>query len=207
MTPMSKVELFAAIRRDSRVEGLSVRALARKHGVHRRVVREALSGAWPAPRKKMAPRGSRLDPFKPAIDGILRADLDAPAKQRHTIQRIYDRLVAEYEMEGVSYSTVADYVSKRRGQVRAEAGRGPAEVFVPQKHSPGMDAEVDFGDVWILLRGVSTKCFLFVFRMSYSGKAVHRVFATCGQEAFLEGHVHALRVLGGVPRGRCATTT
>ncbi|MDO0930073.1 hypothetical protein QQY24_33960 [Streptomyces sp. TG1A-8] len=28
------------------------------------------------------------------------------------------------------------------------------------------------------------------------------VFASAGQEAFFEGHVHALRVLGGVPRGR-----
>lgn len=43
-------------------------------------------------------------------------------------------------------------------------------------------------------------CYLFSFRLSYSGKAVHRVFASCGQEAFFEGHVHALRTLGGVPR-------
>jgi hypothetical protein len=50
--------------------------------------------------------------------------------------------------------------------------------------------------VWINLAGESTKCYLFTFRMSYSGKAVHRVFASCGQEAFLEGHVHALSVLG-----------
>jgi transposase len=50
-------------------------------------------------------------------------------------------------------------------------------------------------------RGVPRKCFLFTFRLSYSGKAVHRVFASCGQEAFLEGHVHAFAVLGGVPVG------
>ncbi|MFI9825926.1 AAA family ATPase [Streptomyces sp. NPDC052013] len=36
-------------------------------------------------------------------------------------------------------------------------------------------------------------CYLFSFRLSYSGKALHRVFASCGQEAFFEGHVHALR--------------
>lgn len=40
------------------------------------------------------------------------------------------------------------------------------------------------------------------FRLSYSGKAVHRVFASCGQEAFFEGHVHALQTLGGVPRSK-----
>ncbi|MFJ9854988.1 hypothetical protein [Streptomyces sp. NPDC101150] len=28
------------------------------------------------------------------------------------------------------------------------------------------------------------------------------VFASCGQEAFFEGHVHALRTLGGVPRSK-----
>lgn len=106
----SKVEFFAAIRRDSRIEGLSVRALARKYQVHRRTVREALTSAFPRPRKKQPPRRSRLDPFKPAIDAMLRADLDAPRKQRHTARRIFDRLVAEHEMEGISYATVSDYV-------------------------------------------------------------------------------------------------
>jgi hypothetical protein len=47
-----------------------------------------------------------------------------------------------------------------------------------------------------------TKCFVFVFRLSYSGKAVHKVFATCGREAFLEGQVHAFTVLGGIPAGQ-----
>ncbi|MFE5587474.1 hypothetical protein [Kitasatospora sp. NPDC056531] len=28
------------------------------------------------------------------------------------------------------------------------------------------------------------------------------VFASCGQEALFEGHVHALRTLGGVPRSK-----
>jgi len=47
----TKVELFELIRRDSWHAGLSVRALAGKYGVHRRLVREALTHAEPAPRK------------------------------------------------------------------------------------------------------------------------------------------------------------
>jgi hypothetical protein len=43
---------------------------------------------------------------------------------------------------------------------------------------------------------------MFVFRLSFSGKAVHRVSASEGQEAFFEGHVHAFGVLGGVPAGK-----
>ncbi|MEV4225475.1 IS21 family transposase [Nonomuraea sp. NPDC049725] len=200
---MTKVELFAAIRRDSRLEGLSQRALATKYGVHRRMVAEALTSAWPQPRKKMPPRQSRLDPFKPAIDQMLWTDLNAPRKQRHTVRRIFNRLVAEQEMEGVSYSTVCNYVAWRLPLILQEAGRGPPpEVPIDQIHKPGVEAEVDFGDVWIDLAGVRTACYLFVFRMSYSGKAVHRVTASCGQEAFFEGHAHALSLLGGVPSGK-----
>jgi transposase len=198
----TKVELFERIRRDSWREGLSVRALARKYGVHRRLVREALTRAEPAPRKTPVRRSPRLEPFKEVIDEWLRADLDAPRKQRHTVKRIHARLVGEHGAAGVSYSALRDYVSRRRPEIRIEEGRAPAQVFVPQHHPPGQDAEVDFGELWVRLAGVMTKCFLFVFRLSYSGKAVHKVFATCGQEAFLEGHVHAFTALGGVPAGQ-----
>lgn len=106
-------------------------------------------------------------------------------------------------MEGISYSTVCNYVAWRLPQILAEAGRGPPpEVPIDQIRKPGVEAEVDFGDVWVDLAGVRTTCYLFAFRMSYSGKAVHRVTASCGQEAFFEGHAHALSVLGGVPTGK-----
>jgi transposase len=202
MQPRSKVDLFAAIRRDARVEKLSVRELARRHGVHRRLVREALASAWPGPRKALPPRASVLDPYKGIVDAMLRADLDAPRKQRHTAKRVFDRLAAEHGMRDVSYGRVRDYVARRRPEIWVEEGRGPPAVFIPQSHKPGQEAEVDFGDVWIMLAGVFTKCYLFTFRLSFSGKAVHRVTASCGQEAFFEGHVHAFNVVGGVPAGK-----
>jgi hypothetical protein len=49
--PPSKVELYAAIRRDVR-SGLSGRAIERKYGVGWRTVVAAMSSARPAPRKK-----------------------------------------------------------------------------------------------------------------------------------------------------------
>jgi transposase len=204
--PRSKVELYAAIRRDSRA-GMSGRALERKYQVGRRTVAKALVSAWPEPRKKLPPRPMRLDAYKPLIDGMLRADLDAPRKQRHTAKRIFDRLVAEHSASQVSYAMVRAYVAGRRPEIWVEAGRGASAVFVPQSHRPGEEAEVDFGDVTVRLRGGQVTCSLFSFRLSYSGKAVHRISASGGQEAFLEGHVHAFQVLGGVPTARSATTT
>ena len=78
----------------------------------------------------------------------------------------------------------------RRPQIDVEAGRR-VEAFVPQEHAPGADAEADFGEVWGTLNGVKTKCHMFVLRLSHSGKAIHRIYPTQAQEAFLEGHIEA----------------
>ena len=140
-----------------------------------------------------------LDPVKPVIDAMLREDLDAPRKQRHTARRVLARLVDENGVSEISYSTVRDYVAKRRPQILAQAGRALEAGCVPQTHPPAAEAEVDFHDLWVLLRGVKTKTALFTMRLSCSGRAAHRASLSQGQEAFLEGHVHAFDRLGGVP--------
>lgn len=194
-----RVEQFAAIRRDARVDGLSIRELAAKYRVHRRTVRQALASAVPPPRKSAVRRSPRLDPFKGAIDAMLWADTTAPRKQRHTARRILHRLIEEHDAgEELSYSTVRDYVRIRRAQIDIEAGRR-LEVFVPQEHPPGAEAEVDFGEVWVVLAGVKTRCHMFVFWLAHSGKAIHRIYPTQGQEAFLEGHIEAFTEIGGIP--------
>ena len=195
----SKVMLFEQIRHDSRNEGLSVRALAKRHKVHRRTVRQALASAIPPEPVKRKWKSRKLDPFVDTIDEMLRADLTAPRKQRHTAVRIHSRLITEHQAQGVSYSTLAAYVSGRRSEIAAEAGKPVAEVFVPQTHQPGAEAEVDFAELWVDLPIGRTKCYLFTMRLCFSGRAVHRVYATQSQEAFLEGHIDAFTELGGVP--------
>ena len=141
---------------------------------------------------------ARLEAFTPAIEVMLVEDTTAPRKQRHTARRILARLAEEHGAVELSYSTVRDYVRRRRPEIDAKVGRY-LEVFVPQEHAPGAEAEVDFGEVWVMLAGVKTKCHMFAFRLSHSGKAVHRVYSTQGQEALLEGHIDAFETIGGVP--------
>lgn len=71
MPPKSKVDLYAAIRRDTRA-GMSNRALQRKYGVGFRTVKAAMESVWPGPRNQLPPRKTRLDVFKPAIAQMLR---------------------------------------------------------------------------------------------------------------------------------------
>ena len=80
------------IRREYRDEGVSFRALARRHRVHRRTVRQALADAVP-PIRKTPERV--LGPHVATIRGWLTADLDAPRKQRHTARRVWQRLMEE----------------------------------------------------------------------------------------------------------------
>lgn len=111
---------------------------ARSSARGNRTVMAAFDSVWPEPRKKPGRRGSRLDPYRDVIDGWLRDDLKAPRKQRHTAKRIFDRLLDEQHATRVaSYGMVRDYVATRRREIRVDAGREPANAFVPQDHKPG----------------------------------------------------------------------
>jgi transposase len=150
----------------------------------------------PPPRKpyRSRPRPA-IDQHAELVDVWLLADQQAPRKQR----QIWQRLVTE---RGATCSevTVSRYVAKRR----MELGLNRIEVAVPQTHLPGVEAEVDFGEFWTHISGVLVKCWMFVMRLSCSGRAFHVAFTTQGQEAFLQGHVLAFNHFGGVPaRIRC----
>jgi transposase len=199
----SRVELFAAIRFDWQRNGLSIRALAEKYCVHRRTVRQAIDSVVPPDRRSPARAAPVLDQVRGWVDEMLRQDLEAPRKQRHTARRVFDRLVDEHDA-AVSYSYVAKYVHRRRAEIVAEVqGRaGVVDGYVPQTHERGAEAEVDFAEAWVCLADELTKCFLFTLRLSFSGLGVHRAFRTQGQEAFLEGHEYAFDRIGGVPYGQ-----
>lgn len=186
--------LYEQIRRAHDREGLSIRALAKRFGVHRRDVRRALMSPVPPPRKRPERAAPKLDAWKPLIDLWLAEDRGAPRKQRHTGRRVWQRLVLEHGAE-VGESTVRRYVA----EVRRAQEVPPAEVMVPQRHVLGDEGEVDFGMVTVEVAGVRIDVSLFVMRLSASGKSFARAYLSEGQEVFLDGHVRAFEHLGGVP--------
>ncbi len=188
------MELFEEIRRDRDREGLSIHALAGRHHVHRRTVRQALASPLPPKKKPPSSRPApKLGPHRPKIDEWLRADLEAPRKQRHTARKIYQRLRDEHGAD-VAESTVRDYVRRRK----RELGLTVDEVFVPQVHLPGAEAEVDWGEATVIVAGVAAKVHLFVMRACNSGASFVCASPAETQQAFLEAHALAFAWFGGV---------
>ncbi len=118
-----------------------------------------------------------------------------PVKQRHTARRVWQRLVDEHDAT-VAESTVRAFVA----EVKRELGLSGPEAMVPQSKPAGWEAEVDFGELKITLDGVGDeRVWMFVMRLSSSGRTFRRIYGNETIESFLDGHVRAFEFFGGVP--------
>jgi transposase len=190
------VELFEEIRREYEYGAGSVKGVARKLGVHRRLVREALADAIPKPKQEAKRPSPAIGPTKEFIDQVLIADRKAPRKQRHTAHRIYTRLKEQMPDHNVAESSVRRYVSQRK----VELGWKHGEVFVPQAYRWGDEAQVDWYEAYADLAGERCKMQVFSMRSMVSGGAFHRAYPRATQQAFLEAHEEAFAFFGGVFR-------
>jgi transposase len=194
MKRRAKVELFEQIRREYEFGAGTIKGVARKLGVHRRMVRQALADAQPPERKRTERERPVVGPLIAFIDGILEADRKAPRKQRHTAHRIFARILAERPERKVAEVTIRQYVRERK----RELGWSARVTCVPQTYEPGQEGQVDWYEAWAELSGEPMPLQVFSMRSMASGAALHRAYHRATQQAFFEAHEHAFHFFGGV---------
>lgn len=188
------MELFEQIRREYEHGVGTIKGVARKLGVHRRMVREALASAVPAERKRVVRSKPKIGRAGPFIEAILEADQHAPRKQRHTAHRIWTRLGKEMPELRISESTVRKYVHERK----RELGQLGREVYIQQSYALGAEGQVDWYEAKAEIDGDLRDVHIFCMRSMGSGGAFHRAYPHASQQAFLEGHELGFRYFGGV---------
>lgn len=161
-------------------QGYRVSAIAEALGLDRKTVRKYLqqtdfSPTVPVKRE----RASKLDPYKATIDAWLEEDTHQWYKQRHTAQRIFDRLGEEFPDRSVSYRTVRRYVHERRRTV-------PMTGTLELEWHPG-EAQVDFGEADIIEQGEIVRIHAICLTFPYSNAGYLQLFRGENAECVVHG--------------------
>lgn len=141
---------------------------------------------------KIETKPSKLDPFKPIIDQWLEEDRNRWHKQRHTAQRVYDRLKENYSNFASSYPTVVRYVREKR--IELQQKRGFQELI----WHPG-EVQVDFGEADFQERGPLVRKKYLTLSFPYSNNSYTQVFGGETAECVCQGLQDIFNYIGGVP--------
>ena len=175
-----------------RARGWSERRIAQELGIARKTVKKYAEADEAQPRYRQRTTRAKpvIAPVRALIDQWLEDDTHAPPKQRHTAQRIWERLTGPPYSDQIASSTVRLYVQHARSTHR--------EAFVPLAFGFG-HAQADWGAAEVVVAGVRHDAIFFVLRLDTSEDAFVQIFPTQRTEAVYEGHVRAFAHFEGVP--------
>ena len=174
-------------------QGRSVSAIAAQLRIDPKTVRRYLQQTdFSEAPPKAVDRPSKLDPYKPTIDAWLADDAHHWYKQRHTAQRIYDRLGAEYPDFALSYPTVRRYVCQRHPTA-------PTTGTLELVWERGEAAQVDFGQADVFEQDVRVRLHSLCVSFPYSNAGYLQLFRGENAECVVQGLVDIFQRIGGVP--------
>lgn len=189
MTGMPRIESM----RDMSRRGMSNAEIGGRTGVSQPTIRKylAIDDFSPeGPSKER--RASILDPHEPFVDAIMDADGLVWHKQRHTAAGTCERLLAETDYDG-GYGVARLYVRRRRDDMAASD-----RCFLELVWAPG-EAQLDFGDVDVVLRGERTRTHFLVPGFPFPDMGFAQLFGGEASECVCQGLADMFAHVGGVP--------
>jgi transposase len=179
LDPSSRV---AEVLRLGLVEGIAVRAIARRLHLARKTVRKILGRHRAPPKPATVPRGSILDPYEPAIRAVLD---DTP------------EMLAPALLERLRPLGYTGGVTILRDRLRRLRPHGHREAFLTLDFPPGEAMQVDWADFGFALPGVPRRVSAFVAALCYSRRLYIEFTVSQAMGSFLRCMERCLRFYGG----------
>jgi transposase len=179
---MLKKEDFAMIKALDR-QGVYLKDIAAELGVHPRTVRRALDrGSAPKPERKR--RGSKLDPYKPKIDQLLK-------------ENVWNAMVILREIQTDGYTGGIALV---RRYVEPKRTLRTSRITVRFETGPGEQLQTDWGEITVEIAGQPTKVYFIVNTLGYSRRFHFWCTESLDAEHTYEGLILSFEYFGGVTK-------
>ena len=172
----------AEVLRLSLVEGIAVRAIAKRLHMSRKTVRKILGRHRAPPRPAAEPRGSILDPYETAIRAVLD---DTP------------EMLAPAVLERLRPLGYTGSVTILRARLRRLRPRGHREAFLTLDFPPGEAMQIDWADFGFALPGVARRVSAFVAVLCYSRRLYIEFTLSQTMGSFLRCMERCTRFYGG----------
>ena len=177
---MLSKEDFAVIKALKR-RGVYIKDIAQEIGVHPKTVSRALKRGS-EPRKARKRRGSKLDPFKPTVDGLL-------------AEGVWNAMVILREIQAEGYTggitILRQYIAPKR-PLRA------SRATVRFETGPGKQMQSDWAEIETVIAGERVKVHFIVNELGYSRRFHFWCTDSKDAEHTYEGLIRSFEYFGGV---------
>jgi transposase len=189
---MLVVETIAKIRRAYFKLGKPIKEICRELRVSRKVVRKVIrSDATEFRYERSRQPLPRIGPWRERLEGFLEENERLPSRQRLTIIRVYEDLVA------LGYA--GSYAAVRRYAIawREKRASATADAYVPLTFAPGEAYQFDWSHEIVVMDGVTTTVKVAHVRLCMSRMMFVRAYPRETQEMVFDAHDRAFAFFRG----------
>src|ERR1700729_1006390 len=189
---MLVVETIGRIRREHFIHGKSIKEIARdlrlSHNTVRKVLRsDETSFSY---ERQVQPR-PKLGRSKGQLDRLLAANVEAPARERLTLIRIFE------ELRALGYDGGYDAIRRYARSWAKTNASATADAFVPLTFAPGEAYQFDWSHEIVVMDGVTTILKVAHLRLCHSRMMFVRVYPRETQEMVFDAHERAFAFFKG----------
>src|SRR5277367_4150028 len=189
---MLVVETIGRIRREHFIHGKSIKEIARDLRLSRNTVRKVLRSDETSfsYERQVQPR-PKLGRWKEQLDRLLAANVEAPARERLTLTRIFE------ELRALGYDGGYDAIRRYARSWAKTNASATADAFVPLTFAPGEAYQFDWSHEIVVMDGVTTIVKVAHLRLCHSRMMFVRAYPRETQEMVFDAHDRAFAFFKG----------